>query len=62
MTAIARKNVMLGTAGHVDHGKTAVVKILTGCNTDSLAECRVTTGVSAGVILVSAGQKPRSWR
>ncbi|MHC4562134.1 MAG: selenocysteine-specific translation elongation factor [Planctomycetota bacterium] len=33
----ARKNIMLGTAGHVDHGKTALVKILTGCDTDTLA-------------------------
>ncbi len=33
-----RKNIMLGTAGHVDHGKTAVVKMLTGCNLDTLAE------------------------
>ena len=32
-----RKNVMLCTAGHVDHGKTALVKILTGCDTDVLA-------------------------
>ncbi len=29
---------MLGTAGHVDHGKTALVKLLTGCETDTLAE------------------------
>ncbi len=28
---------MLGTAGHVDHGKTALVKLLTGCQTDRLA-------------------------
>ena len=33
----ARKNIMLGTAGHVDHGKTAMVKLLTGCETDRLA-------------------------
>jgi selenocysteine-specific elongation factor len=33
-----RKNIMLGTAGHVDHGKTALVKLLTGCETDTLAE------------------------
>ena len=33
-----RKNIMLGTAGHVDHGKTALVKVLTGCDTDTLAE------------------------
>lgn len=32
------KNIMLGTAGHVDHGKTALVKLLTGCNTDRLRE------------------------
>lgn len=29
---------MLGTAGHVDHGKTALIKMLTGCNTDRLVE------------------------
>ena len=33
-----RKNIMLGTAGHVDHGKTALVKLLTGSETDTLAE------------------------
>ena len=32
------RNIMLGTAGHVDHGKTALVKLLTGCETDTLAE------------------------
>ncbi len=30
--------VMVGTAGHVDHGKTALVKLLTGCDTDHLPE------------------------
>jgi selenocysteine-specific elongation factor len=33
-----RRNLMLGTAGHVDHGKTALVKLLTGCETDTMAE------------------------
>jgi selenocysteine-specific elongation factor len=33
-----RRNIMLGTAGHVDHGKSALVKLLTGCETDTLAE------------------------
>ena len=33
---IAQKNITLGTAGHVDHGKTALVKLLTGCDTDRL--------------------------
>jgi selenocysteine-specific elongation factor len=30
--------VMVGTAGHVDHGKTSLVKLLTGCDTDCLKE------------------------
>ncbi|MGP8052664.1 MAG: selenocysteine-specific translation elongation factor [Limisphaerales bacterium] len=34
----SRRNIMLGTAGHVDHGKSALVKMLTGCETDTLAE------------------------
>jgi selenocysteine-specific elongation factor len=34
----SRRNIMLGTAGHVDHGKTALVKMLTGCELDTLAE------------------------
>ena len=32
------KHVILGTAGHIDHGKTALVKALTGVNTDRLKE------------------------
>lgn len=31
-----QKNITLGTAGHIDHGKTALVKLLTGCDTDRL--------------------------
>ena len=30
--------MIIGTAGHVDHGKTALVKVLTGVDTDRLAE------------------------
>ncbi|OGV59740.1 MAG: selenocysteine-specific translation elongation factor [Lentisphaerae bacterium GWF2_50_93] len=30
--------VVAGTAGHVDHGKTSLVKLLTGCDTDRLKE------------------------
>jgi selenocysteine-specific elongation factor len=33
---IAQKNITLGTAGHIDHGKTALIKCLTGCDTDHL--------------------------
>jgi selenocysteine-specific elongation factor len=32
------KRVVVGTAGHVDHGKTALVEALTGIDTDRLAE------------------------
>ncbi len=32
------REVVLGTAGHVDHGKTSLVKALTGINTDRLRE------------------------
>jgi selenocysteine-specific elongation factor len=32
------KNIIIGTAGHIDHGKTALIKALTGKDTDRLAE------------------------
>ncbi|MBP6963127.1 MAG: selenocysteine-specific translation elongation factor [Armatimonadetes bacterium] len=32
------KNIIVGTAGHVDHGKTTLIHALTGINTDRLRE------------------------
>ncbi|MDT8369327.1 MAG: selenocysteine-specific translation elongation factor, partial [Longimicrobiales bacterium] len=32
------RRLILGTAGHIDHGKTALVRALTGVDTDRLAE------------------------
>ncbi|SHI50885.1 selenocysteine-specific elongation factor [Geosporobacter subterraneus DSM 17957] len=32
------KNVIIGTAGHIDHGKTTLIKALTGTDTDRLLE------------------------
>lgn len=32
------KQIILGTAGHIDHGKTALIKAVTGINTDRLKE------------------------
>ena len=32
------KNIIIGTAGHVDHGKTALIKALTGIETDRIKE------------------------
>jgi selenocysteine-specific elongation factor len=37
-TAAARRHLILGTAGHIDHGKTSLVKALTGVDTDRLPE------------------------
>ena len=56
--------VIVATAGHVDHGKTALVEALTGCNTDRLpqekerglsidigfAKCQLTKGTSIGIV------------
>ncbi len=56
-------NITLGTAGHIDHGKTALIKCLTGCDTDRLkaekqrgmsidlgfAPCRI-SGMEIGIV------------
>ena len=31
-----QQNITIGTAGHIDHGKTALIRLLTGCETDRL--------------------------
>jgi selenocysteine-specific elongation factor len=36
--ATAMKHIIVGTAGHIDHGKTALVKALTGIDADRLKE------------------------
>lgn len=38
MKVVAMKNIIIGTAGHIDHGKTALVRALTGVDTDRLKE------------------------
>src|SRR5216117_2764455 len=35
---MARRKRIVGTAGHIDHGKTALVRALTGVDTDRLPE------------------------
>ena len=32
------RDIVVGMAGHIDHGKTTVVKYLTGVDTDTLPE------------------------
>jgi len=38
MRSVEMKNIIAGTAGHIDHGKTALVRALTGIDTDRLKE------------------------
>lgn len=38
LTATLKKAIVVGTAGHIDHGKTSLVKALTGIDTDRLKE------------------------
>jgi selenocysteine-specific elongation factor len=38
MKSVEMKNIVIGTAGHIDHGKTALVRALTGIDTDRLKE------------------------
>src|SRR5580658_472065 len=38
MKTVEMKNIVIGTAGHIDHGKTALVRALTGIDTDRLKE------------------------
>jgi selenocysteine-specific elongation factor len=38
MKSVVMKHVIAGTAGHIDHGKTALIRALTGVDTDRLKE------------------------
>src|SRR5829696_5963571 len=37
-TIVSMPHIIVGTAGHIDHGKTALVKALTGIDADRLKE------------------------
>jgi len=59
-----RVSVIIGTAGHVDHGKTSLIKALTGIDTDRLKEERE-RGVSielgfANIVLGEGGEQVRA--
>jgi selenocysteine-specific elongation factor len=57
------KSIIVGTAGHIDHGKTALVKALTGIDADRLAEEKrrgITIDIGfAHLELEGAGEKLR---
>jgi selenocysteine-specific elongation factor len=64
-------NFILGTAGHIDHGKSSLIKALTGIETDRLeeerkrgisivlgyADMRFSSGISAGIVDVPGHAK-----
>ena len=53
------KHFVLGTAGHVDHGKTALIKALTGIDTDRLKEEKergITIELGFASLLLPSGQ------
>lgn len=63
--------IIIGTAGHVDHGKTQLVRALTGVDTDRLKEeqergisielgfapLRLTSGITAGIVDVPGHER-----
>ncbi|MGL5417066.1 MAG: selenocysteine-specific translation elongation factor [Clostridium sp.] len=65
------KHIVIGTSGHIDHGKTSLIKSLTGVDTDSLKEeklrgitinngytnLKLNNGIIAGVIDVPGHEK-----
>lgn len=65
------KNIIIGTAGHIDHGKTSLIKALTGKDTDRLKEEKsrgitidlgfaffeLPSGIRAGIIDVPGHEK-----
>lgn len=64
-------SIVIGTAGHIDHGKTTLVKALTGFDTDTLAEekrrgitinlgfayCKLPCGKTAGFVDVPGHER-----
>src|ERR1700723_859504 len=58
------KSIVIGTAGHIDHGKTTLVRALTGVDTDRLPEEK-RRGITIDLgfaFLVAAGPNDSSWR
>ena len=54
------KNVVLGTAGHVDHGKTALIKVITNVDTDRLKEEKergITIELGFAPLTLKSGQR-----
>jgi selenocysteine-specific translation elongation factor SelB len=68
---MAAKHIIVGTAGHVDHGKTALIRALTGIETDrhpeerergmsidlGFAHLTLPSGVVAGIVDVPGHER-----
>jgi selenocysteine-specific elongation factor len=55
-----KTHVIIGTAGHIDHGKTALVKALTGIDADTLAEeKRRGITIELGFVFLEASETDR---
>ena len=53
MTTESKRDLVLGTAGHIDHGKSTLVQALTGTDPDRLSEEKqrgITIEVVAGLV------------
>ena len=58
------KQLVLGTAGHIDHGKTTLVKALTGTDTDRLKEEKargITIELGFAFLDLPSGQVQEEW-
>ncbi len=56
--SLPEKSIVIGTAGHIDHGKTALVKALTGIDTDRLKEEKergITIDIGFAKLLLPSG-------
>lgn len=54
------KHIVLGTAGHIDHGKTSLIKCLTGVDTDRLKEEKlrgITIELGFAPLILPGGQR-----
>ncbi len=54
------KQIILGTAGHIDHGKTSLIKALTGIDTDRLKEEKrrgITIELGFASLILPSGQR-----
>mgnify|MGYP003378191088 CR=1 FL=1 len=63
MSTAPKTSLILGTAGHIDHGKSSLVKALTGVDPDRLAEEKkrgITIELGFAQLALPSGRRTRS--